>query len=211
MYEAAVEHDADLVQCELWQIEPDGTTRPLNRAGGHLVLHHGDIVRGFLGERIWSSLCVKLIRTTVWTTALAGMDAEQESIYFGEDILITFLLAANSTVFVAVPDHGYRWIQRLTIITKASESERLVRCINDLDAVYRALRTLLAERGEPPELVAAFFQREFARVVIAMLQQAAACESSGSAHAPRSPAALGVLGAIVLENSTRDLQARTRP
>lgn len=206
MYEGAVEHDADLVQCELWEIEPDGTTRRLNRAvgpraAGHLVLRDGDIVRGFLGKKIWNSLCTKLIRTTVWTTAIAAIDAEHESIFFGEDILITFVLATNSTVFVGVPDHGYRYVRRSTSITKASESERLVHCINDLDAVYRALRPLLAERGESSDLVAEFFRREFARVVIAMLHQASACESSGSVHTPRSPATLGVLGAIVLENA----------
>ena len=143
---------------------------------------------------------MKLTRTTVWTTALAGIDAEQESIYFGEDILITFLLAANSTVFVEVPDHGYRWIQRSTSITKASESERLVRCINDLDAVYgHSGRSWLSD-ASTARARRSVLPARFARVVIAMLQQAAACESSGSDHAPRSPAALGVLGAIVLED-----------
>ncbi len=201
MYVAAIGHDADLVQCELWQIEPDGTARPYSRAGGALVLRDGDIVGGYLGEKIWNSLCTKLIRATVWATATSKIDAEQQSIYFGEDILITFLLAANSSVFVAVPEHGYRWILRSTSITMASESARLVRCINDLDAVYRALRTLLAERGEPAELVEAFFQREFQRATVAMLQQAAACEGNGPDDARRSPAALGLLGAIVLANA----------
>jgi hypothetical protein len=174
------------------------------------VLHDGDIVRGFLDEKIWSSLCVKLIRTTVWTTAIASLDAEQESIYFGEDMLITFLLAANSSIFVAVPECGYRWIQRSTSITNASESEQLVRCINDFDAVYRAVRTLLAERSEPAELVAAFFQREFARVATDMLERAAACEGSTAGDVPRSPAALGLLGAIVLA-SANDRPWNQRP
>jgi hypothetical protein len=201
MYPSAIEHDADVVQCELMHVEPDGTSIPWMRLGDPLVLHDGDIVRGFLDSKIWNMLCVKLIRTTVWTTAVASLNAEQESIYFGEDMLITFLLAANSSVFVAVPKCGYRYIQRPTSITTASDPERMVRCINDIDAVYRAIRTLLAERGEPPALVEAFFQREFARVVTVLLDGAAAAENSRPADVPRPTATLGLLGAIVQANA----------
>lgn len=200
MYDVAIEWHADLVQCEVWQIEPDGTTRAPSGPGARLVLRDGDIVRGVLGGEVRNSLSGKLIRTTAFTS-IAGIDAEQGSVCFGGDILITFLLAANSAVLVGVPEHGYRRIQRSTTFTKSSEAERLVRRIDDLDVVYRLLRTLLAERDEQAELVSNFFQREFALVVTAMLRQAAACENSGSGRSPRSPAALGLLGAIILENA----------
>ncbi|CAB4899650.1 unannotated protein [freshwater metagenome] len=199
LHAAAARCDADFVQCALQQFDPDGATWVFNRGGAAHQLRGEEILRGLLAGAMSNSLCTKLIRNTVWHAATDALDPELQTIYFGEDLLTMFLVALHSATFAHIPDAGYRWIRRATSVTLAAEAHTIAGCLDDLDRVYRAVHPLLADRAESPELVAAYFEREYAVVVRQMLLRAAACDPGETPGLPASPAVLGLLGALALD------------
>lgn len=198
LHTAATRHDADFVQCAFTQFEPDGTVYPRNRGGDAHQLHGDAIMHGLLGGSMSNSLWSKLVRTSVWRAATGPHDAVMRTVFFGEDLLTMFLIAAHSTTFAHIPDAGYRYIRRASSVTLVDEVGKIVGCIDDLDRVFRFVRPLLVARAEPAELTKAYFEREFLLVVRELLERAAACGTGAAAGLPASPRALGLLGAVSL-------------
>lgn len=196
LHAAATRHDADLVQCAFTIHDP--TARLINRGGVAHELRGGDILRGLLGGEMNNCLWNKLIRTSTWHAATAPLAKSDTPVPFGEDLLCLFRVAMHSVRYAHIADAGYRYLPRDTSATKVEEIDRLVRDLVSLDYVYRMIRAELTSRSEPPLLVQRFFDREFLTVTREFLRRAAALETSGTIGFSRSPAPLGLMGAVAL-------------
>lgn len=196
LHAAATRHDADLVQCAFTIYDP--TARLINRGGVAHELAGGDILRGLLGGEMNNSLWNKLIRTSVWHAATASLEKSDTPVPFGEDLLCLFRVAMHSVRYAHIADAGYRYLPRDTGATMTEEIDRLDRNLASLDHVYRMIRSELASRSEPAPLVRKFFDREFLTVARELLGSSAALATSGPDGFPRSPASLGLMGAVAL-------------
>ena len=194
LHAAATQHDADLVQCAMTMVEADGKSRYLNRGGSAHVLHGLSVLAELLDGKMSNSVSNKLIRKTCWHAAISGLSAECGKIDFGEDLLCLFFVAAYSKAYVHIADAVYHYVPRAGSITKQKTEDSLVCRIRDLNRIFETISPLLRASGEPEELKARFFQREFLDVVQRAFDCAGRCNATDANDGPRD---LGLLGSIV--------------
>jgi glycosyltransferase involved in cell wall biosynthesis len=207
MQSVAIEHDADLVTCSILWTEVDGSTWLANRGGDHSLLTGDDIMHSLLAGRMWNSLGTKLIRTVTWQRAMSRMQDDWVSIRFAEDLLVTFLVVHEVSRYAHVPHPGYRYLRRTDGMSTSPDPDSIIDRLNDLGRVYDVVRSLLSSNPQPPDLVAAHFEREFETVVHDLLGQCAVAD--GPTGLPRSPVALGLLGAVIANGRRPSATTRT--
>jgi len=197
LHAAAIRHGADLVQCGMVVREPDGTTFCVNRGGAEHELQGDAIVPALLGGAMSNCLGNKLVATGTFLSAIDELVPALTGVSFAEDLLTLFVLVTRARSFSHVPDPLYRYLRRPTSITLTKDANVLARNVESLGRVYDHVRSLLAQRAEPPARVHAFFEREFVVPVVNHFWRAREAGADAPAGLPASPASLGLLGAIV--------------
>lgn len=170
MHAAAVRNNSDLVQCAISVVEPDKTTRLLNRGGPTHELHRVSVLEELLAGKMSNMLGNKLIRASCWHEATADLKDEWRRIAFGEDLFFLFRIATHSKRYVHIADALYRYNRRADSITMKIDKGSIDRHIDDLKRVYWSILPELAVRGEPEQMKAEFFQREFVNVLSELLE-----------------------------------------
>jgi glycosyltransferase involved in cell wall biosynthesis len=172
LHAAAVRNNADLVQCAITVVEPNKPTRLINRGGPTHALQRDSVLEELLAGGMSNMLGNKLIRTSCWRAATAGLNDEWRRISFGEDLLLLFRVASRSRTYAHIADALYRYTRRIDGITMKIGEASIIRRIDDLNRVYGAILPRLAASGEPEGLKAEFFQREFVDAFRDLLESA---------------------------------------
>jgi hypothetical protein len=107
------------------------------------------------------------------------------------------VLVTRARCFAHVPDPLHRYLRRPTSVTLTEDANALARNVESLGRVDDYVRSVLAQRAEPPTRVHAFFEREFVVPVVNHFWRAREAGAGAPAGLPASPASLGLLGAIV--------------
>ncbi len=197
LHAAALRYGADLVQCGIVVHEPDGTTFCVNRGGAQHELRGDAVVRALLGGAMSNTLGNKLVAAG---TLLSGIDELRtclRGVTFAEDLLTLFVLVTRARCFAHVPDPLFRYLRRPTSVTLTEDANALARNVESLGRVYDYVRSVLACRSDPPVLVHEFFEREFVVPAVNHFWRARGAGTGAPAGLPASPAALGLLGALV--------------
>ncbi|MCC7180659.1 MAG: glycosyltransferase family 2 protein [Acidobacteria bacterium] len=197
LHAAAIHHGADLVQCGIVVHEPDGTTFCVNRGGAQHELRGDAVVRALLGGTMSNTLGNKLVAAGTFLSGIDELVTSLRGVTFAEDLLTLFVLVTRARCFAHVPDPLYRYLRRTTSVTLTEDASVLVRNVESLGRVYDHVRSVLACRADPPLLVHDFFEREFVVPAVNHFWRAREAGTGAPAGLPASPAALGLLGALV--------------
>ena len=200
LHSAAIRYDAELVTCALTITDMAESTGTRNRWDNEHQRSGDDIMHSLLAGGMLNHMGTKLIGTVTWQSAMSRLDDRWTTISFAEDLLLTFLIAEETTCYAHVPNAGYRYIRRADSITTAPGADKVINRLNDLARVYDALRSLLVERPMPPAYTTAFFEREFAVVVDELLGELTAGDTRTSRPVPL--ASLDLLDAVVTGRSS---------
>ena len=84
-------------------------------------------------------------------------------------------------------------------MTGTSDADALFAKVRSLSWIYDQIRPTLTELAEPPDLIEAFFTREFLEPIVVHLKHAREQGAVGPAGPPMSPAELGLLGAVIAD------------
>ncbi|CAB4899656.1 unannotated protein [freshwater metagenome] len=194
LYGAARQHDADLVQCAFTICDPHD--RVVNRGGDAHELLGAEVMHGMLAGKMNNSLWNKLMRTSLWRVATRTLKGQPVS--FSDDLVCLLHVVTHVNRYAHIPDPGYRYLPRTSSITMAVGTDALVSNLQSLDRSYRSVSQVLTHRDEPAALVRRFFEREFRVVANDILGRLAQSDTDVSSGLPRTPVAVGLLGAMAL-------------
>ncbi len=197
LHEAAIRHDADLVQCGMTVIETDGRSWHLNRGGPAHQSHDGSILAEFLAGKMSNSIVNKLTRASCWHAATTRLAAAGRGLCFGEDLLCLFLVTAQSRSYAHVPDAAYRYIRRAGSATMEGSDAAIIRQMEDLSLVYAAILSQMGTSGVPEDLKSGFFSREFVNVMREVIRPSDSGRGTNLTNLPDWPHRFGKLGVLV--------------
>ena len=197
LHEAAIRHDADLVQCAMTVVETDGRRWHLNRGGPAHQSHGGSILAELLAGKMSNSIVNKLIRTSCWHAATARLTTADHRLCFGEDLLVLFLVTAQSRIYAQVPDAAYRYVRRAGSATMGDSDAAIIRQMEDLSLVYAAIARQMETSGLPEDLKSGFVGREFVNVMREIIQSSDSGCGTNLTDLPDWPHRFGMLGALV--------------
>jgi hypothetical protein len=196
LYMAAVQHDADLVDCPFVMVDKEVLV--VNRGGEEHVLSGSEILRGVLTRSMSNSLWSKLTRLSTWRKATAPLEQIRQRVGLIEDLLCLVYVAVESERFAHTSRPCYRYLVREGSMTTAGDLDSLLRNFDSLDAAYSVIRSTLDDRPLPRGLADEFFTREFVSVGRQLLLDMADLLPDTPQGLPRSAETLGLLGAVAV-------------
>lgn len=196
LYAAAVQHDADLVDCPFVMVGTD--VRVVNRGGEEHVLSGSEILRGVLTRSMSNSLWSKLTRLSTWQKATAPLEQIRRRVGLVEDLLCLVHVAVESERFAHTSRPCYRYLVREGSMTNAGDVDSLLRNLESLDVAYSVIRSTLDGQLLPHGLAEEFFAREFVSVGRQLLVDMADLLPDTPPGLPRSAETLGLLGAVAV-------------
>jgi glycosyltransferase involved in cell wall biosynthesis len=196
LHSAAVQHDADLVDCSFVMEEPDG--RVVNRGGEEHTLAGSAILCGVLDGSMSNSAWSKLTRSSTWRKATARLEQIPQRIDSVEDLLCLVHVAIESERFAHTSRPAYRYLVREGSLTNAVDLDGQLRNLESLDVAYSLIRSTLERHPLPQGLVEEFFTREFVSVGREILRKTADLLPDTPPGLPRSAESLGLLGAVAV-------------
>lgn len=197
LHEAAIRHDADLVQCGMTVVETDGRIWHFNRGGPAHQSSGGSVLAELLAGKMSNSVANKLTRISCWHAATAYLARTDRRLCFGEDLLCLFLVAARSRRYANVPDAAYRYIRRAGSATTGDSDAAVIRQMEDLSLVYAEILGHMETFRVPEDLKSGFVDREFVNVMRETIQSRDLSRGTDPTSMPDWPHRFGMLGALV--------------
>ncbi len=170
LYQLAVQHGADVVECPFLVHNADGSTRIDKRPEAGFVAHGKEILSYLFSERSYNNIVNKLIRRSTWSAAMDIISgAQYEMLTFAEDLLCSALLASCSKthVFSDLVYYDYLYNDQSTMNSK--DLTKIRRSLRSLDTVMSSLERLFGDRIE--EGTMSSFQRYQARWALSHLRK----------------------------------------
>jgi glycosyltransferase involved in cell wall biosynthesis len=171
LYGVAIRHDADVVQCAMTLVEPDGSSYVWNPGGNSPEIRLGSPVAELMCGRLANMFCNKLWRTETFRRATRSVQHAVARINFGEDLLFVFQLLQECRSYAQLEDVLYRYEYRAGSATTKDGTAARAQRLTDLRMIYETIEQRLAACDEPEDLKQTFVYREFTMVAQELLEK----------------------------------------
>lgn len=159
MHRTAESHDADVTECAIAVVEPDGSRWLINR--NSRAYHDDAVFEAFLGGKMSNSLSNKLLRTARWQEAAARLGGAIGNLSFGDDLLMMFLISLSAGRHAHIDDPLYIYMRRPDSSTMAASKQADALRAYSLRKVWDAITPILERSSQSADLKRQFLEREF--------------------------------------------------